>query len=279
MTLTTSTLTPALQAFLDEDLGTTGDLSASAFQDRHVIGRIIAKQAGILAGQAIPAALYALIDPTVTYLPTFLDGDLVQSGTVIGHLSGPATALLAGERTLLNLLQRMSGIATATHAAVDALNNPQIDILDTRKTAPGLRLFDKYAVQCGGGLNHRMGLYDAVMLKDNHWRLIADLPTALRRLRHTVGPTKLIEVEVETREQLQAAVDCQVDMILIDNQLPETVRHWRSLIPATIKVEASGGITPTTLPTYAHTGVDFISLGYLTNSVQALDLSLELSLD
>lgn len=277
MTLTVNRLLPQLRAFLAEDLG-TGDISVAAYQDRPVTGELIAKQTGVLAGQALPGALFSLLDPTVSYRPLRTDGDLVQAGTVIGHLSGPASALLAGERTLLNLMQRMSGIATATHQAVATLNDPQISILDTRKTVPGLRVFDKYAVQCGGGLNHRMGLYDTVMLKDNHWQLMADLPSAIRHLHHAIGPTKLIEVEVETPDQLAAAIACQVDMILIDNQRPTTVKAWRQRIPASIKVEASGDITPATLPTYAHTGVDFLSLGYLTNSVQALDLSLELTL-
>ncbi|GEO74737.1 nicotinate-nucleotide pyrophosphorylase [Levilactobacillus namurensis DSM 19117] len=279
MTLATNTLRPALRAFLQEDLGATGDASRAAYVDRPITARIIAKQAGVLAGQTLPPVLMALLDPAVTYRPVVSDGDLVTPGTVVGHLSGSASVLLAGERTLLNLMQRMSGIATATHAAVDALNDPQIGILDTRKTAPGLRLFDKYAVQCGGGVNHRMGLYDAVMLKDNHWRLMTDLPTALCRLTHAVGPTKRIEVEVETPAELAVAIACRVEMILIDNQSPDTVRRWCAQIPSDLRrqmtIEASGGIVPATLPTYARTGVDYLSLGYLTNSVQALDLSLE----
>ena len=278
MTLTTEEITPLLQRFLAEDVG-TGDLSAAAFNDRAVTGDFIVKQAGVVSGQLIPQVLYGLLAGDVQYQPVHRDGEVVQAGTVIGHVSGSAAAILAGERVSLNLMQRMSGIATATHTAVDALNDSQISLLDTRKTAPGLRLFDKYAVQCGGGINHRMGLYDAVMLKDNHWQLITDLPTAICRLTHAIGPTKTIEVEVENVAELQAAIACQVDMILIDNQLPETVRLWCQRIPDTIKVEASGGITLATLPTYANTGVDFISLGYLTNSVHALDISLELTLD
>lgn len=274
----TNALRLDIQRFLAEDLG-TGDLTRAAYQDRTVCGNLLVKQPGTLAGQDIPATVFGRLTDTVSYQPQVPDGTAVRAGTVIGKLQGPASALLAGERVCLNLMQRMSGIATATRAAVDALNDSQIGILDTRKTAPGLRTFDKYAVQCGGGINHRMGLYDAVMLKDNHWQLMGDLPTAICRLNHAVGPTKVIEVEVETHAQLQAAVACQVDMILIDNQLPDTVRRWRQEVPATITVEASGGITPATLPTYAGTGVDFISLGYLTNSVQALDISLELTLN
>ncbi|CAJ1229835.1 nicotinate-nucleotide diphosphorylase (carboxylating) [Levilactobacillus zymae] len=276
MTLSPKRLTERLATFLEEDLA-TGDLSTSALPPQMVHGDFTAKRAGILVGQCIPAAVYQLLSSQATYTPTVPDGTLVSAGTVVGHATGPATTLLAGERVVLNLMQRMSGIATATHLAVDALNDPSIGILDTRKTAPGLRLFDKYAVQCGGGLNHRMGLYDAVMLKDNHLRLITDLPATVQRLRQLIGPTKLIEVEVETLDQLQLAITSHVDMIMFDNQSPTTVREWRQLVPPTIQVEASGGITPAKLPSYAGTGIDFISLGYLTNSVQALDISFNLT--
>lgn len=173
-------------------------------------------------------------------------------------------------------MQRLSGIATATHLAVHTLADPNIAILDTRKTMPGLREFDKYAVRCGGGVNHRMGLDDAVMLKDNHWAMINDLPTTVARLRRQIGPTKVIEVEVETVAELQAAVASRVDIIMFDNQTPAVVKQWRTLVPPTIRVEVSGGITPATLASYAHTGVDYISLGYLTHSVTALNLAFDL---
>ncbi|QMU08480.1 carboxylating nicotinate-nucleotide diphosphorylase [Levilactobacillus suantsaii] len=276
MTLSPKRLTDALKGFLEEDLA-TGDLSTSALPPQLVHGDFVVKHAGVIVGQCLPDAVYQLLGPKCHYTPTVPDGTLVPQGTVIGQASGPVADLLAGERTILNLMQRMSGIATATHLAVTTLNDPSIGILDTRKTAPGLRLFDKYAVQCGGGINHRMGLYDAVMLKDNHWHLITDFPATVRRLRQLCGPTKTIEVEVATRDQLQAAIASQVDMIMIDNQTPATARAWRKIIPTSIKVEVSGGITPTKLPAYAGSGIDFISLGYLTNSVQALDIAFNLT--
>lgn len=274
--LNPKSLTKALTTFLAEDLG-TGDLSTLGLPPKVVHGTFTAKHAGILAGQCIPTAIYALLGTQSTYTPLIPDGTLITAGTCIGRATGPATELLAGERVSLNLMQRMSGIATATHLAVTALNDPTIQILDTRKTAPGLRLFDKYAVQCGGGVNHRMGLYDAVMLKDNHWHLISDLPTAVQRLRHLIGPTKTIEVEVTSLAQLKAAIASQVDLIMFDNQSVKTAQRWRQLVPPTIGVEVSGGITPAKLAAYAGSGIDFISLGYLTNSVQALDISFNLT--
>lgn len=266
---------PAITSFLAEDLG-RGDVSTLTLPNRRVTGEIVAREAGIIAGQVLPAVVLQTVSDDSHYEQVIADGAWVQAGTVIGRVTAPVVDLLAGERVLLNLMQRMGGIATATHAAIETLNDPSIAVLDTRKTLPGLRQFDKAAVVIGGGQNHRFGLDDAVMIKDNHWALIKDLPTTIQQLRRQTGPTKLIEVEVETESQLLAAVASQVDMILIDNQTPTTVQAWRQLIPAPIKVEVSGGITPATLAQYAHTGVDYISLGYLTHSVRALDLALEI---
>ena len=266
---------PAITSFLAEDLG-RGDVSTLTLPNRRVTGEIVAREAGIIAGQVLPAGVLQTVSDDSHYEQVIADGAWVQAGTVIGRVTAPVVDLLAGERVLLNLMQRMGGIATATHAAIETLNDPSIAVLDTRKTLPGLRQFDKAAVVIGGGQNHRFGLDDAVMIKDNHWALIKDLPTTIQQLRRQTGPTKLIEVEVETESQLLAAVASQVDMILIDNQTPTTVQAWRQLIPAPIKVEVSGGITPATLAQYAHTGVDYISLGYLTHSVRALDLALEI---
>ncbi|WP_367377225.1 carboxylating nicotinate-nucleotide diphosphorylase [Levilactobacillus cerevisiae] len=265
-----------MERFLAEDIG-RGDLSTLTLPDRVVTAEIMAKQAGILAGQDLPPVIYQTLEAQATYERCVADGEWVTAGTVVGRMTTNIVTLLAGERVMLNLMQRMSGIATATHAAIETLNDPRIAILDTRKTLPGLRQFDKAAVVMGGGQNHRFGLDDAVMLKDNHWALITDLPATVRALRQQIGPTKIIEVEVENLAQLHAAVASQVDMIMIDNQAPATVRAWRQLIPTSIKVEASGGITLVTLAGYAHTGVDYLSLGYLTHSVTALDLALEIA--
>jgi len=273
--LSPSQLQPAIANFLAEDLG-RGDISTLTLPNQLATGEIIAKQAGILAGQVIPPVVAQILSEHGHYEAVIGDGTWVTPGTVVGRMTAPIVELLAGERVMLNLMQRMSGIATATDAAIKELADPKIAILDTRKTLPGLRQFDKAAVVIGGGQNHRFGLDDAVMIKDNHWALIDDLPTTVQALRRQIGPTKIIEVEVETRAQLQAAVASQVEMILIDNQSPATVKAWRQLIPTPIKVEVSGGITPAILAQYAGTGVDYISLGYLTHSVTALDLSLEI---
>lgn len=267
--------TSILMNFLQEDIG-AGDLSVVSLPNPIVSGYFVAKSNGILAGQFLPSTIYQLLSDKVEYTPLLTDGTRLNSGDVFGKVSGPAHTLLTAERLILNLMQRMSGIATATSHAIDTLNDSSIGILDTRKTAPGLRYFDKIAVHTGGGINHRMGLYDSVMIKDNHWKLINDLPTTVRQIRTEIGPTKTIEVEVETLAELQLAVESRVDIIMFDNQTPATVSEWKQSVPDSIKIEVSGGITLDNLATYAHCGANFISLGYLTNHVIPLDLSFEL---
>ena len=264
-----------LQRLLEEDLG-QGDLSVQSLPNSNISGYFEAKSDGILAGQNIPSAIYQLFSNDITYTPLINDGHHIKLGDKYGKVCGPAHALLSAERLILNLTQRMSGIATATNLAINKLADPTIKILDTRKTVPGLRYFDKIAVQIGGGLNHRMGLYDSVMIKDNHWQLINNLPETINNIRLDIGPTKTIEVEVEKLSQLKAAITSNVDIIMFDNQHPDTIKEWRRLVPNNIKIEASGGITIDNLHEYAYTGVDFISLGYLTNNVTPLDLSFEL---
>ncbi|CUS25651.1 nicotinate-nucleotide pyrophosphorylase [Paucilactobacillus oligofermentans DSM 15707 = LMG 22743] len=264
-----------LQRLLAEDLG-QGDLSVQSLPNSIISGYFEAKSDGILAGQTIPPAIYQLFSNDITYTSLIADGQHIKLGDKYGKVYGPAHALLSAERLILNLTQRMSGIATATNLAINKLADPTIKILDTRKTVPGLRYFDKIAVQIGGGLNHRMGLYDSVMIKDNHWQLINNLPETINNIRLDIGPTKTIEVEVETLVQLKAAITSNVDIIMFDNQHPDTIKEWQRLVPNNIKIEVSGGITLDNLHEYAHTGVDFISLGYLTNNVTPLDLSFEL---
>ena len=263
-----------LAAFLAEDLG-TGDLTSPVLPERLIKGSFLVKQAGVVAGQAIPAAVYQLLG-SAQYTPLVADGTQVSAGTIIGSVVGPAQEILIAERLILNLMQRMSGIATATAQAVQTLDDPQIKILDTRKTAPGLRIFDKQAVVAGGGFNHRMGLYDLAMFKDNHWKLLDDLVASVHEVRKLAGPTKLVEVEVESHHELTRAIEADADIIMIDNQTLATVKLWCQEVPDHIKVEVSGGITPTTLADYQNSGVDFISLGYLTNAVQNLDISFNL---
>lgn len=264
-----------LAGFIDEDLG-TGDLTASLLSGRQATGTFLAKTAGVLAGSQIPEFVYRLLGNRVTYTPLHADGEEIAAGTTLARATGSMPDILAAERLSLNLMQRMSGIATATKTAVNTLADPRINVLDTRKTAPGLRVFDKYAVRCGGGINHRFGLYDLAMLKDNHWAAIGDLSTAITQLRRTIGPTKMIEVEVETQAELAAAIAAHADIIMFDNQSPQTVRAWQALVPAGIQTEVSGGITLANLHDYAGTGVTSLSLGYLTNSVTNLDISFNL---
>ncbi|WP_390410633.1 carboxylating nicotinate-nucleotide diphosphorylase [Lacticaseibacillus jixiensis] len=264
-----------LQNFLDEDLF-TGDLTAALTAGKPASGTYLAKGNGVFAGGQIPGFLYRLLDDQVTYEPLVEDGTAVTAGTTVAKVTGDMATLLAAERLSLNLMQRMSGIATATAEAVAALADDSIQLLDTRKTAPGLRVFDKYAVRCGGGVNHRFGLYDSAMLKDNHWRAVGDMQTAITMLRRELGPTKTIEVECETEAELDAAIAAKVDIIMFDNQTPETVRQWQAKVPATIKTEVSGGITLDNIHDYAGCGATSLSLGYLTNSVKNLDISFNL---
>ncbi len=276
MLLNTNAVLPLLRGFIKEDLG-AGDLTASLLAGRTCTGHYTLKTAGIVAGQQLPGLIYQLLGNDATYAPAVQDGATVAAGTSLGTASGNMATILAAERLSLNLMQRMSGIATATRTAVNTLADDHTQILDTRKTAPGLRLFDKYAVRCGGGLNHRMGLYDMAMLKDNHWHAVGSLTAAVKQLRTTLGPAKKIEVEVETEAELRAAIAAQVDIIMFDNQLPAVVKDWQKRVPATIQTEISGGITLNNLQDYAGTGADFLSLGYLTNRVNNLDIGFDLA--
>ncbi|WP_125707227.1 carboxylating nicotinate-nucleotide diphosphorylase [Lacticaseibacillus porcinae] len=272
MPLSFKQVAPALQQFLNEDLG-RGDLTAPLLTGRHGAGVYLAKTGGVIAGLQIPAFLYRILDADVDYRALVQEGEVVAAGTPIAEVHGDLAVLLAAERLSLNLMQRLSGIATATKLAVDTLADPRIQILDTRKTAPGLRVFDKYAVRVGGGVNHRLGLDDMAMLKDNHWAAIGDLDAAIQLLRRVNGPTKMIEVECESRSQVEQAIMAQADIIMFDNQTPQTVKAWQQLIPAGVKTEVSGGIELNNIHDYAGCGADFLSLGYLTNRVVNLDIS------
>ncbi|MFT8492941.1 carboxylating nicotinate-nucleotide diphosphorylase [Liquorilactobacillus satsumensis] len=261
-----------IAAFLREDLS-FGDASAFLFKENEgVSGSVVVKQAGILCGQEIPQIVCDLLGGA-SYQPFLPDGKQVAAGTVCGRINGKATTILAGERVILNLMQRMSGIATATQNALERLNDPSIRLTDTRKTAPGLRLFDKYAVRIGGGCNHRFDLSTGLMLKDNHLAAKGGIRKALALATQNAGPLTKVEVEIETKEQLESAVKSRVDTIMFDNQRPETIRQWVKLVPAQISTEASGGIDLTNIAAYRGCGVDFISLGFLTNEVKPLDIS------
>ena len=261
---------------LNEDIG-FGDLSSQIFDksDRSA-GTFTAQDRGIFAGGMIITEVYRMLGSEMETNLLIDDGDTVTPGDKIANVRGAVSSLLGGERVILNLIQHLSGIATATRKAVNALDDSHTRICDTRKTLPGLRMLQKYAVRCGGGHNHRFRLDDGVIIKDNHIKASGGIVGAVQKIRKTVGPTVRIEVETETREQVLEAVEAGVDIIMFDNRSPEEVRELVKLVPETTVTEISGGITPETIGKYRDTGVDYISMGYLTHSVTALDISFNL---
>ncbi|MDR1521441.1 MAG: carboxylating nicotinate-nucleotide diphosphorylase [Streptococcaceae bacterium] len=262
-----------IKKFLFEDIGTE-DLTVSSIfsENTQGSGEFIAKSDGIICGLKIPAMVYELLKDA-DFTPLVVEGQQVYKGDIIGRAKGKIQTLLTGERVALNLMQRMSGIATKTAKAIAKLDDPTIQVCDTRKTMPYLRLFDKYAVKVGGGKNHRFGLYDGIVLKDNHLSYAGSLKEAVKKVRRIQGHMIKIEVEVETKEQLLEAVKANVDIIMFDNRTPAEIKEWRKIVPKSILLEASGGITIKTIHQFRGCGVDFISMGELTHSVDAFDLS------
>ncbi|MBC1471379.1 carboxylating nicotinate-nucleotide diphosphorylase [Listeria seeligeri] len=264
----------AIQAFLVEDIG-QHDLTSDSIFGNDILGEgvFLAKETGTVCGVEIPGKTYQFLGGEFDYKPYKKDGDLVQAGDIIGVVTAPVRTLLSAERVILNLLQRMSGIATQTNFAVNQLDDPTIRICDTRKTAPGLRAFDKYAVQAGGGFNHRNGLYDGVMLKDNHIAFSGGITAAVSSVRAKLGHMVKIEVETETAQQVTEAVQAGADIIMFDNRTPEEINQLVKLVPDHIITEASGNITLENIARFKGCGVNYISLGSLTHSVNALDIS------
>ena len=261
---------------LQEDIG-TGDLSTRILpEDLTGSAKLYAKQKGVVAGLLLVEQVFQRVDSRICVNRLLKDGDEVKVGVVVLELSGPLGSILQGERTALNLLQHLSGIATATKRAVDQVAELSVSIVDTRKTLPGWRSLQKYAVRVGGGKNHRFGLYDAVMLKDNHLAAVGGLTEAVKRIKAQIGHMMKIEVECETIDQVKEAISCGVDVIMLDNMELEEMRKAVLYIDKRAIVEASGGMSVERLREVAETGVDLISIGALTNSVQALDFSLDL---
>lgn len=261
---------------LKEDIG-TGDLSTGILpEDLTGLAKLYAKQEGVVAGLWLVEQVFQRVDPRIQVQRLLKDGDKVKVGEVVLELVGPFRSILQGERTALNFLQHLSGIATATKRAVDQVAGLSANIVDTRKTLPGWRALQKYAVRVGGGQNHRFGLYDAVMLKDNHLAAVGGLTEAVERIRVQVGHMVKIEVECESLEQVKEAVTCGVDVIMLDNMGINEMREAVQYIDHRAIVEASGGMKEERLREVAETGVDLISIGALTNSVKALDFSLDL---
>lgn len=273
--MNTLKLKEQLQSFFIEDIGDHDATSSIVFSNKQYGRAIItAKEDGIFAGADIVRTGYGILDQRVTVKLLKQDGDQICKGEITSIIEGPISSLLTGERVVLNLLQRMSGIATLTNQAVICLNSSHTKICDTRKTTPGLRMIEKYAVRCGGGFNHRFGLYDGIMLKDNHIASCGSIFDAVRKVREQAGHMIKVEVEIESEEQLLEAIEAKPDIIMFDNRTPEETAAFVRLTPGSIITEASGGITLQNLAQYRDTGVDFISLGMLTHSVKSLDLSM-----
>lgn len=274
-------LMESIRQWLKEDVG-SGDITAAVTipAEHQSKGIIHAKQTGIAAGIPIASLVFEMVDPSLTFNPLVQDGDNVSKGTVLAEVEGSTHSILTGERLALNLLQRLSGIATRTRQYVDALQGLPVRLVDTRKTTPGHRMLEKYAVRVGGGSNHRFGLYDAVMIKDNHIKGAGGIATAVQRARAAIPHTMTIEVETENLEQVDEALSAGADIIMLDNMAPElmkeAVRRIKARAPH-VTVEASGNVSLQTIYGIADTGVDVISVGRLTYSFDSLDISLDLN--
>jgi nicotinate-nucleotide pyrophosphorylase (carboxylating) len=268
---------PLLRAALAEDLGRAGDVTADATVDAEAraSARLVARAAGTVAGIEVALATFRLLEPAVAVERLADDGERVPSGTLLARVSGPARPILAAERTALNLLGRLCGVATLTSAYVEAIAGTGARIVCTRKTTPGLRALEKYAVRCGGGANHRFGLDDAVLIKDNHLVVAGGVAAAVERARRHVGHLVKIEVEVETLAQLDEALAVGIEAVLLDNFDLPTLRGAVVRVAGRAITEASGGITLATARAVADTGVDLLSVGALTHSAPVLDVALD----
>lgn len=269
---------PIVAAALAEDLGEHGDITSQAIIDEssRSTARVMARAPGVVAGLPVAAHVFRRVDPDLVFDPGS-EGARVVPGDVVATVAGSSRSILTAERTALNLLARMSGVATATSHLVAAVAGTSARITDTRKTMPGLRALDKYAVGVGGGVNHRMGLYDQVMIKDNHIVAAGDLRSAVAAARAAVGPETRVIVEVEDLAQLAEVLGTDADRVLLDNMGPETLREAVDMVSGRMETEASGGITLENVRQIADTGVGFISVGWITHSAPQLDLALDFS--
>lgn len=272
-------LKPLVENAFTEDLGRRGDVTSQATipADMQAQLQIKARQAGVICGMDLARLSFALVDAHIEFVAQVKDGETVDAGAVLATVRGNARHLLAAERTALNFMTHLSGIATATRQIVDSVAEYPAQITCTRKTIPGLRIVQKYAVRCGGGRNHRLGLDDAILIKDNHIAIAGDIKTAIQQAQKFAGHLIPIEVEVDTLAQLEQALDAGVNLVLLDNMPPKLLRQAVILCQGRAKTEASGGITPETVKAAASTGVDFIAMGYLTHSTTALDIGLDFS--
>ncbi len=267
-----------IESALREDIG-MGDLTSKSIfdADHYSKGIFVSKAEGTLAGLDVLHTAYNFFGSNVKVNLLKKDGDSVGIKESIAEVEGPTQVLLSAERVILNLMQHLSGIATSTAEVIRLLDDSSIEIVDTRKTLPGLRALQKYAVTCGGGKNHRFRLDDGVMIKDNHIKAAGSITKAVELVRSKIGHMVKIEVETESKEQVLEAVEAKADVIMLDNRTPEEIKELVKLIPDEILVEVSGGITPNSISSFKGCGADVISLGWLTHSVKALDISFNLN--
>jgi nicotinate-nucleotide pyrophosphorylase (carboxylating) len=267
----------AVSRALAEDLGRAGDITSAATIPATATATAVisAREPGVIAGLALAETAFRQMDAAVEFAPAVADGDKVERGAVVARISGNARAILSAERVALNFLSHLSGIATLTRRYADAVKHTKARVTCTRKTIPGLRAFEKYAVRCGGGSNHRFGLDDAILIKDNHIAVAGGVGEAIRRSKDFAGHLVKIEVEVDTLDQLKEVLEAGADVILLDNMPPAKLREAVAIAGGKAVLEASGGVTLETVAAIAETGVDFISSGALTHSARALDLGLD----
>ena len=268
---------PIVASALAEDLADAGDVTSDATipADVQARGDLVIHQAGVVAGLDVAAHVFQVVDAAIEFRSAAADGDRIGIDSVVGTVSGPASSILTAERTALNLLARMSGVATATAELVAAVDGTGARISDTRKTMPGLRVLDKYAVTSGGGVNHRMGLYDAVMIKDNHLVAGLGIVDVVSAARERVGLSFQITVEVENLDQLRTVLVTDADRVLLDNMNLEMLSEAVEIVGGKVVTEASGGITLHNVREIAETGVDVISVGWITHSAPQLDIALD----
>ncbi len=268
---------PLVRAALLEDLGRAGDLTTDAIidADQTATVQLVSREPGVIAGGDCARLAWDLVDPRIVVDDQLPDGTRVQPGTVIGTISGPARGLLSGERVALNFLGHLSGVATGTATIADAIAHTHAKVADTRKTIPGLRALQKHAVKAGGGSNHRFGLDDAVLIKDNHIAVAGGVTEAVRRAKAGVGHLVKIEVEVDSLAQLAELLPLGVDAVLLDNMGPDLLREAVAMVDGRMVTEASGRISPETAVPIAEAGVDLISVGWLTHSAHVLDIGLD----
>jgi len=275
--LPTLVIEPLVRAALIEDLGLAGDITTDAVVPAAARAEtaLVARAPGLVAGLDLALLAFKLLDPAILAIVLRPDGSCLSPGDVIATVAGPARGILTAERVALNFLCHLSGIATATARIVELVRGHRARITCTRKTTPGLRAAQKYAVRVGGGANHRFGLDDAVLIKDNHIAAAGGIKPAIERVRASIGHLVKVEVEVDTLAQLEEALAVGVDAVLLDNMRPEELRRAVAMVDGRATTEASGGVTPATARAIAASGVDLVSIGWLTHSVTALDIGLD----